>query len=158
ATRSDTEVILRQLVARGDAGLDEVNGMYALAWLNASRREITLAVDPVGIKPLYVAMRAQWMAFASELGSMLALLRSMGETPALPGAGVANYLARGWIDARHCALDGVTKLLPGEIVRLRRDGTLSRRVRELPAAEPGLAALDDAALVARARDVTELAV
>ena len=55
ATRSDTEVILRQLIAHGDRGLDDLNGMYAFAFVDSSHSEMLLAVDPVGIKPLYIA-------------------------------------------------------------------------------------------------------
>ena len=158
ATRSDTEVVLRQLMARGDAGLDELNGMYAFAYLEASHRELLLATDPVGIKPLYLAVRDQWIAFASELGSMLALLRALGETPALSASGIVNFLARGWVDAPRCMLAGVTKLRAGEVVRIRRDGGISTRVRALPSADPVVAGLDDARVVSRAREVLGAAV
>lgn len=158
ATRSDTEVVLRQLMARGDAGLDELNGMYAFAYLDASHQELMLATDPVGIKPLYLAVRDQWIAFASELGSMLALLRALGETPALSASGIVNFLARGWVDAPRCMLAGVTKLRAGEVVRIRRDGGISKRVRALPAADPVVSGLDDAMVARRAWEALGAAV
>lgn len=158
ATRSDTEVVLRQLMARGDAGLDELNGMYAFAYLDASHQELMLATDPVGIKPLYLAVRDKWIAFSSELGSMLALLRALGEMPALSASGIVNFLARGWVDAPRSMLAGVVKLRAGEIVRIRRDGGISRRVRALPPADLAVAGLDDAMVVHRARAVLGAAV
>jgi asparagine synthase (glutamine-hydrolysing) len=143
ATRSDTEVLLRQLIARGDAGLDELNGMYAFAFVDSAHSEVLLAVDPVGIKPLYLAVRADWLAFASEVGAMHALLRTLGEAPALSVVGIANFLARGWVDAPRCILAGVTKLRAGEVVRIARDGSVKRRVRPLPGPDPVVATLSD---------------
>ena len=158
ATRSDTEVVLRQLIERGDAGLDDLNGMYAFAFVDSAHSELLLAVDPVGIKPLYMAERAGWVAFASELESMHALLRALGETPSLSAAAIANFLARGWVDAPRCMLAGVTKLCAGEVVRIRRDGSITRRVRPLPAADPEVAALSDDVVPQRARAALEAAV
>jgi len=158
ASRSDTEVMLRQLIAHGDHGLDEINGMYAFAYVDSSHSELLLAVDPVGIKPLYMARRDAWVAFASELGAMFALLQGMGEVPALSPAGIANFLARGWIDAPRCMLAGVTKLRPGEVMRIRRDGSVSSRVRALPEPDPAIVALDEADIPRRAREVIAAAV
>jgi asparagine synthase (glutamine-hydrolysing) len=158
STRSDTEVVLRQLIAHGDAGLDELNGMYAFAFVDAAHSELTLAIDPVGIKPLYLAERVGWIAFASELEAMHVMLRTLGEAPALSAAAVANFLARGWVDAPRCMLAGVTKLRAGEVVGVRRDGSISRRVRPLPAPDAEIAGLPDDEIPRRAHTVLTAAV
>jgi len=158
ATRSDTEVMFRQLMARSDSGLDELNGMYAFAYLDSSHQELMLATDPVGIKPLYLAVREHWIAFASELGSMVELLHALGEAPALSASAIVNFLARGWVDAPLSMLAGVSKLRKGEVVRIRRGGDISRRVRALPIADPVVAGLDDAMVTRRAREVLGAAV
>ena len=53
-TDSDTEVVLAAMQVWGRAALTEFNGMFALV-LEPARRELTLARDRMGIKPLYYA-------------------------------------------------------------------------------------------------------
>ena len=50
---SDTEVILKLYAAFGLDALSRLCGMFALALWDEARHELLLAVDPVGIKPLY---------------------------------------------------------------------------------------------------------
>ena len=69
--------MLRALALRGHAALPAFRGMFAIAWWNPRRRELLLARDPLGIKPLYVARAADpaagWsVAFASELRALRA--------------------------------------------------------------------------------------
>src|SRR5579872_5253295 len=56
-SRSDTEVLLNLLQREGVAGLRRAIGMFAFAYLDVAAREIILARDPFGIKPLYIAER-----------------------------------------------------------------------------------------------------
>lgn len=66
ATGSDNEAALHAILARGDEGLRELEGMYAV--VVATRDGGFLAArDPVGIKPLYWAERDGAVTFASEL-------------------------------------------------------------------------------------------
>jgi asparagine synthase (glutamine-hydrolysing) len=157
-SRSDTEVLLRQLIDAGTRGLDEINGMYAFAFINHARNTLTLAIDPVGIKPLYLAVRDDWVAFASELSAMCTLLEQLGERPSLSARAIAGFLACGWIDAPNSALAYVEKLRPGEVVTIDRDGRTTRQARPLPQADASIATLDEPAVLARARDVIGAAV
>ena len=70
-TESDTEVLL-ELVARDGVvkALERINAMYGLALWDRQRRELWLARDPVGEKPLYVAEAPGGVAFASELPAL----------------------------------------------------------------------------------------
>lgn len=51
---SDTETMLHALALDGPGALRNVRGMYALAFLDATRNTLLLARDPLGIKPLFV--------------------------------------------------------------------------------------------------------
>ncbi|EOZ96371.1 Asparagine synthetase [Indibacter alkaliphilus LW1] len=50
---SDTETILYHLIENGTSGIKELNGIFALAFLELKNRKLTLFRDPIGIKPLY---------------------------------------------------------------------------------------------------------
>src|SRR5215469_10561169 len=54
-SRGDTELLLKALSRWGvDRALRRLEGMYAFAFLDAKEGTLTLARDPLGIKPLYV--------------------------------------------------------------------------------------------------------
>jgi asparagine synthase (glutamine-hydrolysing) len=65
-TSSDNEVALHLLDEHGPAALAELNGMFAFCAAGTDGRFFA-ARDPVGIKPLYWARRAETVRFASEM-------------------------------------------------------------------------------------------
>ncbi len=66
ATRSDTEVLINAIAQWGEAGLSRLRGMYAFALWDNKERELWLARDPYGIKPLYVGESKDTVWFASQ--------------------------------------------------------------------------------------------
>jgi asparagine synthase (glutamine-hydrolysing) len=66
-TETDTEVILAAYDAWGTECLRRFNGMWAFALLDTSAQTLFLARDRFGVKPLYVQVRHDRLAFASEL-------------------------------------------------------------------------------------------
>jgi asparagine synthase (glutamine-hydrolysing) len=65
-TQSDTEVILAGWREWREGMLSRFNGMWALAIFDTETRELFLARDRFGIKPLLYAMSPQRLVFASE--------------------------------------------------------------------------------------------
>jgi asparagine synthase (glutamine-hydrolysing) len=67
---SDSEVLLKALSTWGIDAIQRIEGMFAFAWYDARRGRITLARDPMGIKPLYWTTHGGTLAFASEIKSL----------------------------------------------------------------------------------------
>ncbi len=128
-THSDTEVLLRQLVADGVEGLQRCNGMFAFAWWDRDRRVLTLARDRLGIKPLYYAVVEGDLVFGSELK---ALLKHPAIARRICPLSVSKYLTFGYIPAPHTIFEGVHKLEPGHWLEFSEKGMRQHCYWDLP--------------------------
>jgi asparagine synthase (glutamine-hydrolysing) len=71
-TTSDTEALLHLYARHGMAMVHRLRGMFAFAIWDENRRELLLARDPYGIKPLYTASDGWTFRFASQVKALLA--------------------------------------------------------------------------------------
>lgn len=92
-TRSDSEAILHLFEEEGEEAVCRLDGMFAFVLYDG--RDILVARDPLGIKPLYQGNRDGCLFFASELKALDSIVDSIGEFP--PGhyysskAGLVQY-------------------------------------------------------------------
>ncbi|MDN5599067.1 MAG: asparagine synthase (glutamine-hydrolyzing) [Brachybacterium sp.] len=147
-TDSDTEVLLEAHAEWGTAAYDRFNGMFAFAIHDATTGTVTVARDHFGIKPLYYwidpaddAADGPRVVFGSEIRSLLAA-RVFEAAP--DDRAVYRYLKfRVQDDDSQTFFSGVHRLMAGEVLEIRADGTeissftsLKDELREI-AARPG---------------------
>lgn len=130
-TRSDTETILHLYEEEGQRCVERLQGMFAFAIWDQSSKQLLLARDRLGIKPLYYAFTDRELLFASEIKAILAagVLR-----PVLNEAVLPEFLATGFVAGEETFFRGVRKLLPGRtLVWSPAGGMRERRYWRLPA-------------------------
>ena len=71
-TETDTEVLLHLYEEYGTGCLERINGQFSLAIWDSLKKELFIARDRVGIRPLYYAWSAGRLFFASEIKAILA--------------------------------------------------------------------------------------
>lgn len=72
-SNSDTEVVLNAYIHWGSKCLNKFNGVFAFAIYNRLKKNIFLARDRYGVKPLYYTFWNAQFAFASEQKALLCL-------------------------------------------------------------------------------------
>ena len=126
-TDGDTEVILAAWQRWGTGCLEKLHGMFAFALYDLDRRQLFLARDRFGVKPLFTARLSDGsLAFASELKGLLAhpLLRRDIDPLA-----IEDYLAWGYVPDHRSILKGVEKLPAGHFRLLSHDAEPARPVQ-----------------------------
>ena len=126
----DTAIMLRALSLHGPAAVSWLRGMFAFACWDPKRRRLLLARDPLGIKPLYLALSpnpdAGWsVAFASELRALLA--SGLLGTPRLDPQAVASGVWNGFVVGPGTAVKGINLLWPGQFLELDGAGKEVRK-------------------------------
>ncbi len=122
-TQSDTEVIVHLYEDHGLGFAEHLNGMFALALWDARQRQLVLARDRLGEKPLVYRVEPGRLLFASELKSLL-------EIPGVPRAmdpqALDAYLTYQYVPHPLSIFRGFAKLPPGHLA-VYRDERLELR-------------------------------
>ena len=133
-TQSDAEVAVHAYEEYGDGFLEKLRGMFAVALWDSPRGRLTLAIDRLGIKPLYHATSAKSLLFCSELTGLLA----SGCLPRrVDASALKEYFTLGFVPAPATIYEGVNKVQPGHVVRwTKTDGVSVQRYWDLPKVQP----------------------
>ena len=106
----DAEVILHLYEELGPDCIHELRGMFALALWDSRRRQLLLARDRIGVKPLYFARTSDALIFGSEIK---ALFEYPGLEPRLNEPALSLFLTFAATPAPQTLFEGIQKLPPG---------------------------------------------
>jgi asparagine synthase (glutamine-hydrolysing) len=120
---TDTETILHLYEEKGTGALSDLDGMFAIALVDLKKRELILARDRIGVKPLYYAPLPGGIVFASEIKAILA---HPDVSPRLDFPAFLDYLTFVSTPAPSTLFEGIRKLRPGTFLRVDAAG----RIRE----------------------------
>jgi asparagine synthase (glutamine-hydrolysing) len=110
-TAGDGEVLIHAWREWGEAALDRLNGMFAMALWDEREQSLTLASDPFGEKPLYYCEAPGRLAFGSDIRALIEAVDGLGAP-----------------DERALEVFVARKLMPAP------DGSFFAGVKRLPAA------------------------
>ena len=117
STQSDSEVILHGWRHWGPACVEHFHGMFVFAVYDARTKQLFLARDRLGVKPLfYAAIPDGSILFGSELKALTAHPALRRE---IDLSAVDDYLAFGYVPDHSCILRGVKKLAAGHYLLLQ---------------------------------------
>lgn len=120
-THCDTEAILHLYEEYGARAVEYLRGMFAFAIWDKAKRELFIARDRLGVKPLYYVHDSDGsLFFASEIK---ALLEARAVKPEINFSALPDYLANHATSGEETLFCGVRRLLPGHTL-LWRDGSI----------------------------------
>lgn len=147
-TQSDTEVIVHLYEDHGLEFVEPLNGMFALALWDARKRQLVLARDRLGEKPLVYRVEPGRLLFASELKSLL----EIHDVPrAMDPQALDAYLTYQYVPHPLSIFRGFSKLPPGHLAVYRDD-----RLEVRPYWQPDFQREEERSLADYAAELREL--
>ncbi len=115
-TRTDTEVLLHLFEDHGIECLDMLNGQFAFAIWNSSKKELFLARDRLGIRPLFYTIQDNKIIFASEIKAVFQYPRIDRELDCIALDQIFTF----WTTLPgYTAFKGIRELPPGHYLHLK---------------------------------------
>ena len=118
STSSDTEVIVHLYEEFGFDFLNRLNGQFAIAIYDKNRRELILARDRVGIRPLFYKKTRKGFVFGSEIK---ALSEYPGIQLSINKRALQQYFTFWTALSPETIFDEVYEVSPGSYLRIRLD-------------------------------------
>ncbi len=118
-SHSDTETIVHAYEEWGLGAVDRIDGMFAFALWDESKKLFWLVRDRMGKKPVYFAKFGEQLVFASEIK---AILEHPWASRQMHEEAVWHYLTFAVSPAPLTLFKGIFKLPPGTFLTVTRDG------------------------------------
>ena len=121
-TTGDTEVLLNAYDRYGSAFLNKLNGFFALAIYDKKEKQLMLARDRFGIKPLLYYNSEKKFLFASEMKALM----SFDIPKELDHSSIYTYLQLNYIPEPHSIFKDVKKLEPGHYMLINAQNKVQK--------------------------------
>jgi asparagine synthase (glutamine-hydrolysing) len=115
-TNSDTEVLIAAYAKWGAGCLDHFRGMFAFAIWDRQEKELFLARDRMGVKPLYYYIDGERLVFASEVRGILATGLVAGK---LSRQGLVEYFSYQSVSYPFSMIDGIRQVEAASWMRIK---------------------------------------
>jgi asparagine synthase (glutamine-hydrolysing) len=142
-TKSDTETILQAYLKYGEDFANHLNGMFAIAIWDPSKKKLILTRDRYGVKPLFYAHRGSDLAFASEIKGLKPVPDISWDRDR---QALSYYLSLRHIPAPWTAYVGVRAMKPGEQIIWENGCVRHRQWYDLPLTSPMAGESDESRL------------
>lgn len=128
-TRTDTEVVLHLYEEYGVQSLNKLNGQFAIAIWDRQKKELLLARDRVGIRPLFYSKINDSFVFASEMKALF----EYPELEASISPQVISQVFTFWTALPHFTIfKNVYEVQAGHYILANEDGIKEEKYWELP--------------------------
>jgi asparagine synthase (glutamine-hydrolysing) len=152
-TSCDTEVIGHLYARERERTFRQLRGMFAVSIWDGRERQLVLARDRVGKKPLYYCKRQNELLFGSEAKAILALLEHV---PDVSGPALLSFLTFGYVSGDDAIFTGMSRIEPGTWMKISAEGRSSAdRYWEWPSPGAADALSHDEAIERLRADLTE---
>ncbi|TQC48239.1 asparagine synthase (glutamine-hydrolyzing) [Rhodococcus sp. WS4] len=118
-TEGDSEAIVAAFHYWGEDAVRRLRGMFAFAIWDTQTRELFIARDPFGIKPLFLATGTGGTAFGSEKKSLLELASLIGIGTELDPRAVEHYTVLQYVPEPETLHKQIRRLESGCFARVR---------------------------------------
>ncbi len=122
-SQTDTEVIIHAWEEWGESSVDRLRGIFAFAVWDERQRQLTIARDRLGVKPLYYRLHGSELAFASEPRAILAM---PNVTRSINVASALQFLRYSYTSGNDCIWNGIKRLPPGAVLNYQVDSATVR--------------------------------
>jgi asparagine synthase (glutamine-hydrolysing) len=127
-THTDTETIVHLYEELGEACVEKLRGMFALAIWDDRNKSLFLARDRVGIKPLYYSQSQNSIVFASEIKAILADPEMKAQ---VEQSMIDRFLTFDYLPGEETLFKNISRLAPGHSLTFRAGKSHKRQYWDL---------------------------
>ncbi len=128
-TRTDTEAILHGYEEYGVEVLKHLNGMFAFAIWDNNQKQLFVARDRIGIKPLYYYQDDRKVVFGSEIKS---ILKDISIPRGVENSSLSSFLSYGYVPAPKTMFRNIQKLEAGCFMLIKNGCVQTHKYWEIP--------------------------
>ncbi len=127
-SEGDTEVLLNAYRMWGKQCVGRLNGIFSFAIWDAQEKELFIARDPIGVKPLYYFHDKKSFVFSSEIKAVL----EGGMERSLNRDAFSKYMCLLYTPGESTLISGIQRLLPGHTLTYKEGEIVLNQYYSIP--------------------------